>query len=117
MASRRLESFGMGTFIPFEASYYLNGHAYIEGQLRRAGVEFRKSDNAFASVPSVEALQKAADSFTPEVIQPWLNYWTMVLGPKCGAGDRRAAGPARSQSSNGRGALQHRRNLVADLLR
>src|SRR6185437_4627955 len=26
----------MGTFIPFEASYYLNGHGYIEGQLKWA---------------------------------------------------------------------------------
>ena len=86
----------MGTFIPFEASYYLNGHSYIEGRLRKAGVEFRKDDNSFVSVGNVEALQKAADTFTPQVIQPRLNHWTMTLGPKFGARDRRAAKLERS---------------------
>jgi hypothetical protein len=28
----------MGTFIPFEASYYLNGHSHIEQELLREGV-------------------------------------------------------------------------------
>jgi len=50
----------MGTFIPFEASYYLNGHSYIEGRLRKAGVEFRKDDNSFVSVGNVEALQEGS---------------------------------------------------------
>ena len=86
----------MGTFIPFEASYYLNGHAYIEGELRRAGVEYRKDDNAFVEAQDVAALQKAADSLIPEVIQPRLNYWTMVLGPKFGKRDRQAAKLERS---------------------
>ena len=40
----------MGTFIPFEASYYLNGHSHIEQELRKAGVGFRKDDNAFVAV-------------------------------------------------------------------
>jgi hypothetical protein len=86
----------MGTFIPFEASYYLNGHSYIEGRLRRENVEFRKDDNAFVSAADVGALQRAADSFTPAVIQPRLNYWTMVLGPKFGPRDRKAAKLERS---------------------
>jgi len=86
----------MGTFIPFEASYYLNGHSYIEGWLRQQGVEFRKADNAFVWVEDVEALQKAADSFTPTVIQQRLNYWTMLLGPKFSQRDRQAAKLERS---------------------
>lgn len=86
----------MGTFLPFEASYYLNGHSYIEGQLRGKGVAFRKDDNAFVWVDRVEALQSTADSFTPQVIQPRLNYWTMLLGPKFSSRDRRAAKLERS---------------------
>jgi len=86
----------MGTFLPFEASYYLNGHSYIEERLRQAGVEFRKDDNSFVSVGDVKALQKAADGLTPQVIQPRLNYWTMVLGPKFGDKDRKAAKLERS---------------------
>jgi hypothetical protein len=86
----------VGTFIPFEASYYLNGHSYMEGQLNREGVAFRKDHNAFVAVDSAEALQKAADSLTPQLIQQRLNYWTFVLGPKFGPRDRRAAKLERS---------------------
>jgi hypothetical protein len=39
----------IGTFIPFEASYHLNGRHFIERQLIAAGVDFRKDDNAFLS--------------------------------------------------------------------
>lgn len=86
----------LGTFIPFEASYYLNGHSYIEGQLRQAGVGFRKLDNAFLAVDDAVALQAACDRLSPEVIQPRLNYWTFLLGPKFTKRDRRAAKLERS---------------------
>jgi hypothetical protein len=86
----------LGTFIPFEASYYLNGHSYMQTVLTKQGVEFRTNDNAFVWVADTQALQKAADSLTPKVIQPRLNYWTMVLGPKFGKRDRKAANLERS---------------------
>jgi hypothetical protein len=81
----------IGTFIPFEASYYLNGHSYIEQQLRKQGVGFRKDDNAFVAVDDVKALQTAADSLSGALIQKRLNYWTFLLGPKFTKRDRRAA--------------------------
>jgi len=86
----------MGTFIPFEASYYLNGHSYIEQELKRQQVAFRKDDNAFVEVADVAALQKAADSLSGEVVQKRLNYWTVMLGPKFTKQDRRAAKLERS---------------------
>ena len=52
-------SIRIGTFIPFEASYYLNGHNFIERQLRASGVPFRMDDNAFVAVSDQDALQKA----------------------------------------------------------
>lgn len=81
----------LGTFIPFEASYYLNGHNFIEQQLKRAGVEFRKDDNAFVRVSDPATLQAAADRLSGDVIQKRLNYWTFLLGPKFTKQDRRAA--------------------------
>jgi hypothetical protein len=78
----------MGTFIPFEVSYYLNGHNFIERQLLAAGVGFRKDVNAIVAVADPAALQAAADRFTPEVIQPRLNYWTVAVGPKFSKRDR-----------------------------
>ena len=81
----------IGTFIPFEASYYLNGHSYIEQELRQQGIGFRKEDNAFLAVEDVSALQAAADRLSGDIIQKRLNYWTFVLGPKFTKRDRRAA--------------------------
>lgn len=78
----------MGTFIPFEASYYLNGHNFIERQLLAAGIEFRKDDNAFVAVSDPAALQAAADRFSAELIQRRLNYWTIAVGPKFTKRDR-----------------------------
>ncbi|HEU4388121.1 MAG TPA: hypothetical protein VFV34_10010 [Blastocatellia bacterium] len=81
----------VGTFIPFEVSFYLNGHNYIENQLRERGVKFKKDDNAFLWVEDVTALQQAADTLNGEVIRKRLDYWTFVLGPKFTKADRQNA--------------------------
>ena len=86
----------IGSFIPFEASYYLNGHSYMEQELRRSGMSFRKDDNAFLSATDPEALQRVADQLSGEIIQKRLNYWTVVLGPKFTKEDRRSAKLERS---------------------
>jgi hypothetical protein len=86
----------MGTFIPFEASYWINGHSFIERQLERQGVKFDKRDNAFVSVEDVNKLQQAADAMTGEVIRKRLDYWTFALGPKFSKVDRKAANLERS---------------------
>ncbi len=56
----------VGSFLPFAITYYLNGHNVIERELRRAGVEFRKNDNAFLWVADRQALQAAADRLSPD---------------------------------------------------
>src|SRR6266849_4610298 len=40
----------VGTYVPFQTTYYLSGHNFIEIELRRQGMAFRKDDNAFLSV-------------------------------------------------------------------
>jgi len=40
----------VGSFLPFQITYYLNGHHYIERELLRRKIEFRKNDNAFLAV-------------------------------------------------------------------
>jgi hypothetical protein len=72
----------VATFFPFQTTYYLNGHNYIEQELNRASIGFRKHDNAFLAVDDVAALQKAADKLSPAIIRERLDYWTFVLGPK-----------------------------------
>ena len=72
----------VASFFPFQTTYYLNGHNFIEQELNREKVSFRKNDNAFLAVSDPQALQAAADRFTPEVVRKRLDYWTLLLGPK-----------------------------------
>ena len=72
----------VASFFPFQATYWLNGHSFIERELKRAGIGFRKNDNAFLAVGDVTALQAAADRLSPAVIRKQLDYWTLILGPK-----------------------------------
>src|SRR5271165_1805385 len=72
----------VASFFPFQTTYYLNGHSFIEQELKRAGIGFRKDDNAFLAVDDVAALQAAADRLSPEIIRRRLDYWTLIIGPK-----------------------------------
>jgi hypothetical protein len=72
----------MASFFPFHATYYLNGHSFMEQELNRQQIGFRKNDNAFVAVDDVVALQAAADRLSPEIIRKQLDYWTLIVGPK-----------------------------------
>jgi hypothetical protein len=72
----------VASFFPFHATYWLNGHSFIQRELDRAGIAFRKDDNAFLAVDDVVALQAAADRLSPAIIRKQLDYWTLILGPK-----------------------------------
>lgn len=72
----------VASFVPFQATYWLNGHSFIERELTKAGVGFHKNDNAFLGVDDVAALQAAADRLSPAIIGKQLDYWTLIVGPK-----------------------------------
>ena len=72
----------IASFFPFHATYWLNGHSFIQRELERAGIGFHKNDNAFLQVDDVAALQAAADRLSPALIRKQLDYWTLILGPK-----------------------------------
>ena len=80
----------VASFFPFQTTYYLNGHNFIEKELIREKVRFRKNDNAFLAVSDPDALQTAADRFSAEVIRKQLDYWTLLLGPKFSKRERAA---------------------------
>jgi len=80
----------VASFFPFQTTYGLNGHSFIENELNRQGIPFHKSDNAFLAVDDPQALQAAADRLTPEVIRQRLEHWTLVLGPKFSRRERAA---------------------------
>jgi len=53
----------MCLYFPFPARVCLNQHHWIAGQLKRLGIPFQKSDNAFSRCADPEMLQHIADSF------------------------------------------------------
>jgi hypothetical protein len=99
----------VGSFLPFSITYYLNGHHFIEQQLRSAGIQFRKDDNAFLSVADAHALQTAADALSAKLIRTRLDYWTLVVGPKFSKQDRQAINLGRYYSLQ---QVEYCRNLV-----
>src|SRR6266536_683466 len=99
----------VGSFLPFQTTYYINAHHYIAGELQRRGVRFHKDDNAFLWVSDVEALQAAADRLSPEIIGKRLDYWTLVLGPKFSKKDRAAIHLRRDYSLN---QVEYARNFL-----
>ena len=72
----------VASFFPFHATYWLNGHSFIERELTKAGIGFHQNDNAFLTVDDVAALQAAADRLSSQIIRKQLDYWTLILGPK-----------------------------------
>jgi len=99
----------VASFFPFQATYYLNGHCFIEQELNRNKIGFRKNDNAFLAVDDVAALQGAADRLTGEVIGERLDYWTLLLGPKFSKHERAAMNLRRFYAVN---QIEYCRNFI-----
>jgi len=49
----------VASFFPFHATYWLNGHSFMERELERAGIAFHKDDNAFLAVDDAAACTSA----------------------------------------------------------
>src|SRR5467141_2346135 len=99
----------VASFLPFQATYYLNGHSFIEQELERAQIAFRKNDNAFLAVGDVAALQAAADRLSPQIIQKQLDYWTLILGPKFSQTERKQMNLSRFYAI---GQIEYCRNFI-----
>jgi hypothetical protein len=59
----------VASFFPFQTTYWLNGHSFIEQELKRNHIGFQKNDNAFLAVDDLAALQAAADRLSPKIIR------------------------------------------------
>jgi hypothetical protein len=99
----------VASFLPFQATYYLNGHSFIEQELERAQIAFRKNDNAFLAVDDVAALQAAADRLSPQIIEKQLDYWTLILGPKFTQPERKQMNLSRFYAI---GQIEYCRNFI-----
>jgi len=99
----------VASFFPFHTTYWLNGHSFIEQELQRAHIGFRKHDNAFLAVEDVAALQAAAHRLSPQIIRKQLDYWTFLLGPKFAKKERSQMQLARFYAI---APIEYRRNFV-----
>ena len=99
----------VGTYLPFQTTYYLNGHNFMEIELRRQGVAFRKDDNAYLSTADPTALQAADDKLSASIIEKRLNYWSWLLCPKFSDKDRKAVNLNRKYSIN---QIEYCRNFI-----
>jgi hypothetical protein len=80
----------IATFLPFTATYYLNGHSYIEARLKENNIHFTKHDNAITSIEDPSILQTFADELSYNIIKKRLDYWTFTLGPKFSTKEKKA---------------------------
>ena len=83
----------VASYFPFNVTCYLNGHSFVAQELSRAGIRFRKADNAFLSVADMAALQAAADRLSVAVIQRRCTYWVRRLVPVFSPAEREALRP------------------------
>lgn len=72
----------VGSYLPFHVTCYLNGHNFIEQELSKAGVRYKKNDNAFVSVEDPTLLQAAADRLNHDIIRDRIEYWSFIVSPK-----------------------------------
>jgi hypothetical protein len=86
-------SLRVASYFPFNVTFYFNGHSFVAQELRRAGVRFRKADNAFLGVGDVAALQAAADRLTTALLQRRCTYWVRRLVPVFSPDERAALRP------------------------
>lgn len=99
----------VASFFPFHATYWLNGHSFIERELTKAGIGFHKNDNAFLAVDDVAALQATADRLSPQIIRKQLDYWTLILGPKFSKKERSLMSFSRFYAI---AQIEYRRNFI-----
>jgi hypothetical protein len=99
----------VASFFPFQTTYYLNGHSFMEQELNQRNIGFRKQDNAFLAVGNVQQLQAVADRLGPELIRKRLDYWTLILGPKFSHKERSAMNLSRFYAIN---QIEYCRNFV-----
>ena len=69
----------IGTYFPYPAKVWLNGHEWAKRQADQAGVGYTALANGFATCDQPEALQAICDRFGPYDVQAFFDRWTAVI--------------------------------------
>ena len=66
------------SWLPFDVQVCLNGRSYLQRQLDRAGIGYRKADNCFTSIDDVPRAQRILDRLTT---RDWCATLGRIVGP------------------------------------
>jgi hypothetical protein len=69
------------TWCPFRLQFYFNGHNLLAGKLRKAGIDFRMMDNAFAQMDDIEKAQKLSDDLDVAQLHALLDRYATLCCP------------------------------------
>ena len=61
------------TWAPFRLQVYFNGHDWLERQMKKEGISFRKKDNAFVHISDFDRANELAAQLSPELLEKKLN--------------------------------------------
>src|SRR6058998_1676990 len=79
-------------YFPFSARVCLNQHHWIANRLKKAGIRFRQTTNAFSGCSNPQALQDVADSLTAKDLSRCGRKWLFQLTPFFTERERKQAG-------------------------
>jgi len=80
----------IGTYFPYPAQVWLNGHEWAKRQADHAGIDYTALSNGFAATPEPERLQAICDSLAPGHIQAFFDRWMACVPTPLTAADRAA---------------------------
>lgn len=79
-----------GSYFPYTAKLYLNGHEYVKRQLAQEGIAYEALDNGFQSCDDPARLQAIAEGLSAAQIDALLRKWLDRLPHPFTAADRHA---------------------------
>lgn len=80
-----------GTYFPYTAKCYFNGHHWAQRQAAKAGIGFEALDNGFFACADPAALQAVCAGFGPDHVESFVHKWLPRL-PRPFTDEDRAAG-------------------------
>ena len=102
----------VASYLPFSVNCFMNGHSFLAGELRRAGVAFRMEDNAIIRCADPDLLNTIAERLDERILQQRASYWASRLAPPFSARER-ARCQLRYQVVSGPDRIRPRRDLPA----
>ena len=83
-------------WIPYEIQVYVNGREWLARQLDKAGIGYRRHDNALLAIDDLEAAGRLCDRFAHRAWPRLLNAFARRMNPVCWP---TSAGPASASTT------------------